>query len=257
MKGIRDRRMISRSISTSRKVNRLGPEGALLFTWMCLHCDDYGRIEGDPYALKIKVVPGMSGYTETSVREHLTQMQAAGLIFWYEVNGDQWIEIPRWCDIQSWGGVHRQDSEIPPFSDGDTVSGVPEHGSTCSGSPPQGKARQGKARQGASDDARQKIAELIYERHPRKKGRADAIKSIVKLLKSGKTEAELNSYLDNYLLELEANPKDPDFIIQANNFWGRDARWQDFVAPTEKPKPKDPWANVPRFGVAAEEYQNE
>lgn len=250
MRGIRDRRMISRSISTSRKVNRLGPEGALLFTWMCLHCDDWGRMEGDPYAIKIKVVPGMSGYTESSVHEHLTQMQSVGLIHWYDVNGDRWIEIPKWDEIQSWGGVHRQGSDIPDYSEGDTVYRVPGHGAPCSGSPPQGKARQGKARSSQVYVTGHPVYDLVtlyFEKVGKRGARGLAQEKIASHVKSGLDIEDLRRAVENCAEFHGAAGTEDRHKMLAQTFFYRgweDARWWPEVQ-KEKPEAKDPYENLP------------
>lgn len=67
-----------------------------------------------------------------------------------------------------------------------------------------------------------------YAEHIRAGARASAIKNIIKLLKAGETEASLKQYIDNYRQNGVANDK--QYRIQANNFFGRDARYQDHKA---------------------------
>jgi len=75
---------------------------------------------------------------------------------------------------------------------------------------------------------RENTAVRIYEyyaEHIRAGARADAIKSIKKLLKAGENETTLIGYIDNYL---RAMPEDKTYRVQAHNFFGRAARYQDY-----------------------------
>jgi len=87
-----NRRMLSKTISTSRKVNRLPDRAALLYTWMIPHTDDYGRLEGDSLSIKAKVVP-MRQITEKEIEEDLKILENNGLIKRYEINEEMYIEI--------------------------------------------------------------------------------------------------------------------------------------------------------------------
>lgn len=94
------RRMISKDISTSRKVNRLTERAALLYTWSIPHTDDFGRLEGDALSLKAKVVPMRSNTTD-EIEQDLKEMEGLGLIFRYEVKGEKYLEIVGFDDHQT------------------------------------------------------------------------------------------------------------------------------------------------------------
>lgn len=103
---VAERRMISKSISVSERVNRL-PDTfhMLLFTWMIPHADDFGRLFGSPLKIKALVVP-MLDKTIKEVEEALSSLYREGLINWYEVNGDQFIEIEKFDKHQT--GLHKR-----------------------------------------------------------------------------------------------------------------------------------------------------
>jgi hypothetical protein len=65
----------------------------------------------------------------------------------------------------------------------------------------------------------------------------DAIKNITTLLKQGITKEDLIGRIDAYKLQLIKDKTEPQFYIQANNFFGKKARYKDFE-PMEKPKLK-------------------
>lgn len=93
-------RMISKDISTSRKVNRLSDRAALLYTWMTPHTDDFGRLEGDALSIKAKVAP-MRSVNIDEIDEDLKLMGQNDLIEIYEVDGERYIQIKGFEDHQT------------------------------------------------------------------------------------------------------------------------------------------------------------
>lgn len=96
-------RMIQRRISTSKKLAQLvsevdrldgnGAYAALLYTWCLAHLDVDGRMEGDPCVVRGNVVPRIPHYTESNVRDYLRTMHNVGLVYYYEAEGDWWLEF--------------------------------------------------------------------------------------------------------------------------------------------------------------------
>lgn len=84
--------MISKTISTSRKVSRLSERAALVYTWVIPHTDDYGHIEGDALSIKAKVVP-MLPITAEQVQEVIAELVKNGLIRLYDADGERYLEI--------------------------------------------------------------------------------------------------------------------------------------------------------------------
>ncbi|MGK5512267.1 DnaD domain-containing protein [Brevibacillus formosus] len=101
-----ERRMISKSISVSERVNGLSDTfHMLLFTWMVPHADDFGRLFGSPMKIKALVVP-MLDKTIKDVEEALSSLHREGLIQWYEIGGDQFIQIDKFDRHQT--GLHKR-----------------------------------------------------------------------------------------------------------------------------------------------------
>lgn len=101
-----EKRMISKSISISERVNRLTDTfHILLFTWMIPHSDDFGRLFGSPLKVKALVVP-MLDKTIKEVEEALCCLHREGLINWYEVGSDKYIQIENFDHHQS--GLHKR-----------------------------------------------------------------------------------------------------------------------------------------------------
>ncbi len=77
-----NRRIISKSISTSRKLSRVSYLAALLFTWIIPHADDGGNMDGDWQIVAATVVPLMP-CTGEEVEQALTELEHVGLITFY------------------------------------------------------------------------------------------------------------------------------------------------------------------------------
>lgn len=110
-------RMISRSISTSRKLARVDDRAALLFTWIQPHTDDYGRIEGDAMTVRAKVCP-MRPYTDEDVDKSLADLALKGLILRYEVDGEQYIQVCGFEEHQTFKTDRPRKSEYPAPPEG-------------------------------------------------------------------------------------------------------------------------------------------
>lgn len=109
-----EKRMISKVISISEKVNEL-PDifDMLLFTWMIPHTDDFGRLAGSPGKVKGLVVP-MLDKTKLEIAESLRRLDEHGLIHWYEVDGEMFIQIIQFDKHQQ--GLHkRTNPKFPEF----------------------------------------------------------------------------------------------------------------------------------------------
>lgn len=92
------KRYISTDMSKSGKLEELarraGDYGVLLFTWMIPHFDDWGRMEGEPDKVFFEVTPrfAMLGKTPEDAEAAIAAMHDIGLITWYEVDGNRYIQ---------------------------------------------------------------------------------------------------------------------------------------------------------------------
>jgi hypothetical protein len=102
MSGKAESRLIYSSISTSERVSNLGVKGALLFTWLILHCDGQGRMEGKAKVVKHLVVPLFDEITEVDINQALELMDEERLIILYEdQKGRQLIQVKDWWEWQT------------------------------------------------------------------------------------------------------------------------------------------------------------
>lgn len=110
------RRMVSKSISTSGKVNQLSEFGQLLFTWIQPHTDDFGRLDGDPVIVKAIVMP-LSPRKPKDFEKELAHMAELELIHWYKTAGKSVIEVVGFDDHQA--NLHkRKRSKFPNYEEG-------------------------------------------------------------------------------------------------------------------------------------------
>jgi hypothetical protein len=107
-----EKRMLSKVISISEKVNTL-PDifDMLLYTWLIPHTDDFGRMAGSPAKVKALVVP-MLDRSIKDVEQSLGKLHNAGLVIWYEVNKEKFIQIDNFEKHQD-GLKRRTVSKIP------------------------------------------------------------------------------------------------------------------------------------------------
>jgi hypothetical protein len=91
--------MISKTLGHSRKYAALGTEAGklgefaqALYSMLVANSDDFGRQTGDTYTVKLAVWPS-SRRREADFVTALTAMHRVGLIQWYQVGDQQYIEI--------------------------------------------------------------------------------------------------------------------------------------------------------------------
>lgn len=109
-------RFISKEICVDKKVNNLSsPWSMLAFTWLLCHADAQGRTYGDPAIVKSLVFPRRDGeITTDQVESFIEEWNDCGLINWYEVNGDKYIEFPNFEKHQIGLRKNREPASIIP-----------------------------------------------------------------------------------------------------------------------------------------------
>jgi len=90
-----NRRMISKSISVSKKLAQVSPFTALLFTWIIPHCDDGGNMPGDPFTVKGLVMP-VRPETASEIERALKELKDTDLIDFYDHEGDTFLHVNQW-----------------------------------------------------------------------------------------------------------------------------------------------------------------
>lgn len=80
----------------------------------------------------------------------------------------------------------------------------------------------------------------VYKKEIKGGARVDAIKNIQKLLRAGIKKEDLLARIKAYKQYIVKNKKtDPEYFIQANNFFGKKERWKEFEPPKLNPPRPD------------------
>jgi len=108
-------RMLHTKISVSVQVNRLSLPARLLFSWMIPHADDEGRLNGDPEFIKAMIVP-MTKWSFKKIEEYLEEIKNQGLIYYWQENGERFIEFIKWNEHQTIRKNRFKPSSLPSYS---------------------------------------------------------------------------------------------------------------------------------------------
>lgn len=138
-------RMIYWKISYSKQLAKCSILARLLFTWMIPSADDLGRIEGEPDILKSMIFPRDKKITDKQIAEALKQLDVEKLIFWYEVDGTMYVQIPNFTEYQKLRQDRVHISDYPSPSDQDMTS----HDKVCGR---EGKRREEEEEEGIEEE---------------------------------------------------------------------------------------------------------
>lgn len=122
----------------------------LAYTWMIPSADNMGRLEGDAELVASMIFPRQrSEITDQRMAEILQSLHDAGLVFWYAVNGERFLQFPAesWAEHQKLVGNMRAESDFPAPPD-DGLAAWYEQVRTSMNEyervPNEGKGREGK-----------------------------------------------------------------------------------------------------------------
>lgn len=108
-------RMINSKITRNKAINDLSDDTSrLAFTWLVTFADVEGRTNGDPALVRSLVFPRRTDVTVEQMAGYIQEWAEAGLVTWYEAEGDMWIAFPSFEDNQR--GLDRRkepESDIP------------------------------------------------------------------------------------------------------------------------------------------------
>ena len=115
-------RMLSRSLSTSRRFAALQKEGgdltdfaSGLYILLILHADDYGRLAGDPWTVKQVVLP-FSPRDPDEFAQALAILARVQLVQKYDVNGQKYLYITKFERHQRLKFRVVSEFPAPPFT---------------------------------------------------------------------------------------------------------------------------------------------
>ena len=111
-------RIIRESICSSDTIDGLTPAAEVTFYRLLVCVDDYGRIDGRPAMLRSKLYPLRTHMAEDEVAMHMDELEAAGLIWSYQVDGRLYYQMTTWEKYQK---VRNKRSKCP----------APPHDNNC------------------------------------------------------------------------------------------------------------------------------
>lgn len=212
------RRMISKSISVSAKVNSISDFSALLFTWMIPHLDDYGVLDGDEGTIKALVVPRRK-QTASAVGQALEEMQKIGLIWRYLHNERPYVQFINFEEHQE--GLHKR-----------TAPKLPLYMDCCHDS---GKFREipGNSLRTEQNRTEQKRNELTYDyfsdfwkEYPKKEKKIPAQTIFNKMKMTDDLMEKIMSSLYKFIASEEWKKDNGKFIPHPTT-WLNQRRWED------------------------------
>lgn len=120
-------RFISKSLSTSEKFASLVVRQPTsyefhhaLYMLLVVHSDDYGRLQGDAYTVKLACYPASSRSLE-EFADALKGLDEVHLITWYDAGGKRFIQIIDFDEHQQ--GLHKRTRSRFPEQNGHMSSG--------------------------------------------------------------------------------------------------------------------------------------
>lgn len=115
-------RMLNKKICADKRVDDLDdPWSMMAFERLITHADREGRTPGDPAVVKSLVYPRRRNITPEMMEGYILQWFEAGLVVWYEADGDLWIWFPNFEKNQP--GM-RKDKEAPSVIPAPTEEGT-------------------------------------------------------------------------------------------------------------------------------------
>jgi len=67
----------------------------LVYTWLLPWCDDDGRMPGEPLKVLANIIPN-EGFSVKEIEKMLQELTKVGLLVWYEIDGERFIQILDW-----------------------------------------------------------------------------------------------------------------------------------------------------------------
>lgn len=209
--------MISKSISTSKKLAKVSVFEALLFTWLIPHCDDYGRMDGNARIVKGIVMPLREDPVE-EIEKALKALHKIGLISRYVVESEEYLEVFKWEEHQTFKTDRARIAKYPPLPGGNQLE-------TLSA---QDKISEVKL---SEEKLRKDLFEKFYESYPRKIAKKKAELSWKKI--------SLDLF-DGIIRALEQHKVSDQWVKDAGKYipypatWLNQERWNDVLKVTTK-----------------------
>ena len=94
-------RIIKESICYSETIHKLSMGAEIAFYHLIVNVDDYGRTDARPALLKARMFPLETDMEMIVFQGYMTELYDAGLIWGYEVDGREYIQVNAWNEHQT------------------------------------------------------------------------------------------------------------------------------------------------------------
>lgn len=105
-------RMIDKKLITSRKVNSISLGAECLYVRVLSLTDDFGRYHSDTRILKAHAF-SLRRVTERAIQKWLSELVDVGLIRLYSVDGEEYLEVTRFEDFQTFRTDRKRQELFP------------------------------------------------------------------------------------------------------------------------------------------------
>ena len=107
-------RIIKESICRSDQINGLTPFEEVLFYRLMVSVDDYGRFDGRTAIIKNTLFPLKDGLSQGQIEDAMFDLECAGLVALYKVDGRPYVRLTGWEKHQS---IRAKKSKYPADPD--------------------------------------------------------------------------------------------------------------------------------------------
>ena len=226
-----NRRMISRSISTSTKLSKVSDFSALLFSWLQPHCDDGGNMDADPIVVRGLVVP-MRIQTVEDVSAAIKELENVQLVTTYEVKGTPYLHVEQFEKHQTLRG-DRPDFRYP--ANPVATKGLPGGNQpTTSGYRNRTERNRTERNRTKMSDGEKVSFDSFWESYPRKVGKMSAARSWTNLHVTRELQSKIMIALEDHKKSKQWQKDDGQFIPHPAT-WLNQERWTDDLR-SSKPK---------------------
>jgi hypothetical protein len=104
--------MIDKKLIISRKINSVSLGAECMYVRILLLTDDFGRYHADPRILKAHAF-SLRGVTNKTILKWLSELVEIGLVKLYSVGDEEYLEIVRFEDFQTFRGDRKRQEGFP------------------------------------------------------------------------------------------------------------------------------------------------
>jgi hypothetical protein len=217
--------MISKSISVSRKLAKISPFAALLFTWIIPHTDDGGNMAGDSETVKALVIPARPENVK-DVEKAIDDLVEIGLLDRYTVNLNPFVHVIQSEKHQTLR-LDRAQWIYPAWPKGDGN----QTATTRQPSAAEGKGREGK---GKEDKSYTSAFETFWSLYPRKVAKVKAFQSWKHIKPNESLAKKIMTALEAHCASDSWKKEDGRYIPHPTT-WLNQERWDDELKITKRP----------------------